>query len=57
MLFEIFCQVEGEVEGANWLGPVRLSVHLPFPPPHKNFFFRFGFFVKMGGFGRVVRWH
>ena len=22
-----------EVEGANWFGPVRLSIHLPLPPP------------------------
>ena len=29
-----------EVEGANWFGPVRLSIHLhlpqPFPPPKKK---------------------
>ena len=36
-----------EVEGVNWFGPVRLSVHLP-PPQKKMFFlnFRFGFLVK-----------
>ena len=44
-----------EVEGTNWFGTVRLSVHLPLlfpspppppPPKKKNFFFRFEFIVK-----------
>ena len=44
-----------ELKGANWFGPVRLSVHLPpnHPPPSpsekkrkKYFCFRFGYFVK-----------
>ena len=26
-----------EVEGENWIGPVRLSIHQPLtPPPNKN---------------------
>ena len=36
-----------EVEGANWFGPVRLSVLLPSPtPPQKMFLSRFCLFVK-----------
>ena len=41
-----------EVEGANWFGPVRLSVHLPSHQSSLTFFF---FFWGGGGGGRVVR--
>ena len=36
-----------EVEGANWFGHVRLSIHLPSPPPPPIFLgIKFEFFVN-----------